>query len=215
MLERAESVVCNTWCISFIIISIYYVSYVYYHYKIQNILYTEIYLVLKISNRSFGDIALLNKMSFIDKMPSSLLKVKITVQNSSMTFLGITYNHFIGYKMSYVRAKWSVIESHIDYEEYTLHAPISRSLVPGWFIFPWLEYAWKHWRERCEQRLKMLETTRRARKSALVNLCFRCFFVGNAHQIYCKCRRSLKTEIQIKIQIKNGRIIALQYCVAF
>ena len=61
----------------------------------------------------------------------------------------------------------------------------------------------------------MLETTRRARKSALVNLCFRCFFVGNAHQIYCKCRRSLKTEIQIKIQIKNGRIIALQYCVAF
>ena len=79
MLERAESVVCNTLCIYFIIIHICYVSDVYYHYKIQNILYTKIYLVLKISNRSYGYVVLFNKIPFIDKIPSSLLKVKIAV----------------------------------------------------------------------------------------------------------------------------------------
>ena len=79
MLERAESVVCNTLCIYFIITHICYVSDVYYHYKIQNTLYTKIYLVLKISNRSYGYVVLFNKMPFIDKIPSSLLKFKIAV----------------------------------------------------------------------------------------------------------------------------------------
>ena len=48
-----------------------------------------------------------------------------------MTFLGITYKHFIGCKMNYVRVKWSMMESHEDDEEYALNVPISTSLVLG------------------------------------------------------------------------------------
>lgn len=63
---RKLKVLYNTWYIP------------HYLYKIQNILNTQTYLVLRVSHRDYGFIVLFNKMSFINKMPTSLLKVKIT-----------------------------------------------------------------------------------------------------------------------------------------
>lgn len=95
----------------------------YYLYKIQNILKIKTYIVLIVSDRDYGFIVLFNKMSLINKMPPSLLTSKITSLNSSVTFLGIIIICRIGCKTNGVRQKRSMIDSHVDWAEYTFNFP--------------------------------------------------------------------------------------------